>query len=79
MKTIEASELAAGQAFRKPGQRKWRIAGTVARLAGCRDDLLVCLHDCSQMTFANHDLVEIPKEPGDLDRDGFIKLGVRHS
>ena len=80
--TIAANQLQPNQAFRKPGQRKWRIASKVipqgpsVTLSGS-PQILVCLSDCSQMDFSEDDAVEIPETPSDLDTDGFIKLGKR--
>jgi hypothetical protein len=78
--TIAASQIQPNQAFRKPGQRKWRIASKVIPLepsAAESAGILVCLSDCSQVDLSGDEVIEIPETPGDLDTDGFIKLGKR--
>ena len=82
MAMIKASELIEGKAFRKPGQRKWRVASSVYPLEpdvtlDGRPGVLVCLHDCSQVVLSENDDLEVPQHPGDLDRVGFAKLGRR--
>lgn len=79
MKEITASELKDGQAFRKPGQRKWRIAALIlpvppdVTLDG-QPGLLVCLRDCSQIEL-RHDDVIIVGEGDELENGGFVKTG----
>ncbi len=82
MKTITARELTAGSVFRKPGQRKWRIAALVSPLeARLTDDgkpgILVHLNDCRQLIFGEEDELELPEKEHDMDGDGFVKLGRR--
>lgn len=81
---IEAKTLKAGMAFKKRGQKKWRIAAKVYPLESRLTDdgspgVLVCLHDCAQVVFSETELVETPDEPHVLDRDGFAKLGRRRA
>lgn len=82
VKTILASELKEGMAFRLPEQRKWRIAAKVlpfpARLtADGLPGVFVCLNDCRQLIFSEGEILCRPENPQDLDRDGFVKLGRR--
>lgn len=84
MRLIKASELKAGGVFRKPGQRKWRIASRVCSLESHLTEdglpgILVCLHDCSQIIFNADELIHLPSDPGSMDRDGFVKLGRRRA
>lgn len=84
MRVIKASELKEGSVFRKPEQRKWRIASRVLPLEPHLTDdglpgVLVCLHDCSQIILNADDPLDLPSEPGSMDRDGFVKLGRRRA
>lgn len=81
---IKVSQIREGQPFRKPGQRKWRVAHKVLELPASQTldktpSILVCLADCSQVELKESDEVEIPDKPGDLDSRGFAKLGRRRS
>lgn len=81
---IEARTLKAGMAFKKRGQKKWRIAAKVYPLESHLTNdgspgVLVCLHDCSQVVLSETELIETPDEPHVLDRDGFAKLGRRRA
>ena len=80
MRTIKAAELSEGTAFRRPGQRKWRVASTILPVPGRLTDdgepgVLVCLRDCSQIVLSVGDEVELPEKEHDMDGDGFVKLG----
>ena len=82
MKTIAARDLIEGAVFRKPGQRKWRIAASVNSLEAHLTDngkpgVLIGLHDCSQLIFGEDYELELPTHEHDMDRDGFIKLRGR--
>lgn len=84
MTTIKATDLEEGSVFRKPGQRKWRIAAKVEPLESHLTDdgepgILVCLHDCSQIILSQAEVVNCPSWPGQIDRDGFAKLGRRRA
>jgi len=81
---VKARDLRAGSVFRKPGQRKWRIAARVGPLTpnpviNGDLELVVFLHDCRALIFDADEEVEVPKAPIELDRDGFVKLGRRRA
>jgi len=84
MQVIKANQLKEGLVFRKPGQRKWRIASVVIPLESHLTDdglpgILVCLHDCRQIILNQEEFVHCPDAPGQMDRDGFVKLGRRRA
>ena len=65
MATIEACKIRDGQPFKKPGQRKWRIAAKVFSLSASetkdgKPGVLVYMPDCSQIELGKNELVETP-------------------
>lgn len=74
---MQARELKVGDVFKKPGQRKWRLAALVSPLTD-NPTVLVHLHDCSEIVLELDEVLETPN-PGDMDSKGFVKLGRRRA